>query len=153
MQVLETLHKQKGSAKDISDGMDIALCAWNKETRILKYAGAHNALYLIRNGELIEYQPDSRPIGMSMMKEFKNFKQHEIEILKDDIIYIFTDGYADQFGGEKYRKYYYQNFQKFLLSISNHSMETQKEMLKDEFFRWKGDTEQIDDVLVFGVKF
>ena len=153
MQVLETLHKQKGSAKDISDGMDIALCAWDKKTRILKYSGAHNPLYLIRNGELIEYPSDSRPIGMSMMKEFKNFSQHEIKIEEDDIVYIFTDGFADQFGGKTYRKYYYQTFQNFLISIANESMDKQQEMLKEEFYSWKGDYEQIDDVLVFGVKF
>ena len=153
MQVLETLHKQKGNARDVSDGMDIALCAWDKNNNTLKYAGAHNPLYLIRNGELIEYPSDARPIGMSLMKEFKKFKQHEIQLQKNDIIYIFTDGFADQFGGEKYRKYYYQNFQNLLLSISSESMEKQNQLLKEEFYRWKGDYEQIDDVLVFGVKF
>jgi len=153
MQVLETLHKQKGNAKDISDGMDIALCAWDRKTNKIRYAGAHNALYLIRNGELIEYKPNSRPIGMSMMKEFKNLEQEEIQLEKGDVVYIFTDGFADQFGGGKYRKYYYQNFQSFLISISHHSMDEQKKMLKEEFLNWKGDYEQIDDVLVFGVKF
>ena len=153
MQVLETLHKQKGQAKDISDGMDIALCSWDKKTNTLKYSGAHNPLYLIRNGELIEYPSDARPIGMSMMKEFKQFNQHEIQLQKDDIVYIFTDGFADQFGGKNYRKYYYQTFQKFLLSISDESMEKQQELLKKEFYDWKGDYEQIDDVLVFGVRF
>ena len=153
MQVLETLHKQKGQAKDISDGMDIALCAWNKKINKLKFAGAHNALYLIRDGELQEFEPNARPIGMSMMKEFKKFTQHEIEIKKGDVIYIFTDGFADQFGGDKFRKYYYQNFQKFLVSIAEKPMEEQRDLIEKEFFDWKRDYEQIDDVLVFGVKF
>ena len=124
-----------------------------KRGYLLTYAGAHNSLYLIRDGELKEYSANSRPIGMSMMKEFKNFEQHDIEIEKGDVVYIFTDGFADQFGGEKYRKYYYQNFQNFLLSITDHPMEIQKDLLREEFFRWKGEHEQIDDVLVFGVKF
>lgn len=153
MQVLETLHKQKGSARDISDGMDIALCAWNRETNVLQYSGAHNPLYLIRDGKLIEYVSDARPIGMSMMKEFKRFTSNEIHLQKGDTIYIFTDGFADQFGGPKFRKYYYQNFQKFLIEISSQPMEMQQELLRKEFEEWKGDYEQIDDVLVLGVKF
>ena len=136
------------SEEEVKDGMDIALCSLEGNT--LKYAGAHNPLWLIRKGELIENKADKQPIG-----KFENqqpYTTHTIELQKGDTIYIFSDGYADQFGGEQGKKMKTTNFKKLLLSIQGDSMDKQKELIDKAFENWKGNLEQLDDVCVIGVK-
>ena len=136
------------SEDEVKDGMDVALCSL--EGNILQYAGAHNPLWLIRNGELIETKANKQPIG-----KFDNllpYKTHSFELEKGDTFYIFSDGYSDQFGGEKGKKYKSGNFKKFLLSIQEYSMEKQHNLLDEEFEKWRGKIEQIDDVCVVGVR-
>jgi serine phosphatase RsbU (regulator of sigma subunit) len=138
------------SEASISDGMDIALCSLNLSTNELQYAGANNSLYLIRNEELIEIKSDKQPVGkFSHQQPFTN---HAQQLFKDDKIYLFTDGYADQFGGEKGKKFKYKQFRSLLLAGNNNPMPTQLKALADSFDQWKGDLEQIDDVCVIGVK-
>lgn len=136
------------SDEDVKDGMDIALCSLlgNK----LQYAGANNPLWMIRNGELIETKANKQPIG-----QFDNpepYTTHTFELEQGDAIYIFSDGYVDQFGGEKGKKFKATAFRSLLLSIQDKSMEEQKTIINESFETWKGSLEQIDDVCVIGVK-
>ena len=138
------------SEEEVKDGMDVALCSLNKGT--LKYAGAHNPLWIVRNGssEVHEIKANKQPIG-----KFDNplpYTTHDIQLDKGDTLYIFSDGYPDQFGGEKGKKYKSGNLKKFLLSIQAHPMEKQRELLIDEFESWRRGIEQIDDVCILGVR-
>jgi serine phosphatase RsbU (regulator of sigma subunit) len=145
--VLETFEK---SDEQVNDGMDIALCTINTETNKLSFAGANNSLYFIRGGELSEIKPDKQPIGK--YDEAKSFTKHEIDLEKGDVIYTFSDGYPDQFGGPKGKKFMYKPFRKLLLSIHEKPMEEQHALLSDAFQEWRGEIEQIDDVCVIGVR-
>ena len=145
------------SEDEVKDGMDIALCSLAVSSssgayRELQYAGANNPLWIIRKGakEIEEIKATKQPIGKYANPEL--YITHTIELQKGDSIYIFSDGYADQFGGEKGKKFKGANFKKLLLSIQNESMEKQKELINEAFENWRGELEQIDDVCVIGVK-
>ena len=137
------------SDEDVKDGMDIALCSL--EGNEIKYAGANNPLWIIRNGKLLEFKANKQPIG-----KFDNpvpYTTHTIPLEKGDSIYIFSDGLIDQFGGDKGKKLKTKAFRELLLSIQNNSMEEQKLLIDEAFEDWKGDIEQVDDICVIGVKF
>ncbi len=149
----------------INDGMDIALCSleFNGPSgihsmppgdkpvlAILNYAGAGNSLYHIRGNCLTEFKADKQPIGKYSYR--KPFTNHIIELQKDDSFYIFTDGFADQFGGPKGKKFKYSQFEKILVTIATEPMEKQREILNETIESWKGELEQIDDICVIGVK-
>jgi len=136
------------SEEEVKDGMDIALCSL--EGTNLKYAGANNPLWIIRNGEILETKANKQPIGKYI--DPKPFTTHEVQLQKGDSIYIFSDGYVDQFGGEKGKKFKPANLRKLLLSFQDQSMENQKELLDEAFETWRGDLEQIDDVCMIGVR-
>ena len=135
---------------NVRDGMDIALCSLNFSTLVLKYAGANNSLYIARNNEMMEYPSNREPVGVHYKKT--PFNCHTIQLLKGDTIYLFTDGYADQFGGENGKKLKYKPFKELLLTISKHPIKDQHLFLNKHFAEWKGDYEQVDDVCVIGVK-
>lgn len=143
--VLEEFEK---SEDEVSDGMDIALCSI--EGSKLEYAGAHNPLWLIRKGELIEIKANKQPIGR--FAKAVEYITHAMDLQKEDTVYLFSDGFADQFGGERNKKYKSANFKKFLLSIQDLNMNDQFEAIRIEFDKWKGEFEQLDDVCVFGVR-
>jgi serine phosphatase RsbU (regulator of sigma subunit) len=142
------------SEQEVKDGMDISLVALapiGADGQLsLQWAGANNPLWIIRNGEVLETKADKQPIGK--YTDSKPFTNQTIELQKGDTIYIFTDGYQDQFGGEKGKKYKAANLKMFLISIVHEPAAKQRELLIQEFERWKGNTEQIDDVCVIGVK-
>ena len=148
--------QQTGDSNEAKDGMDIALCAIDKKTLTLQYAGANNPAYLIRKNidndtfELIHLKPDSQPIGV-YIKERK-FTNHQIQLQTGDRLYLLSDGFADQFGGINGRKYYSNNLKELILSIQSENMENQKKILENTFLTWKGKLEQVDDVLVMGVE-
>ena len=142
---------QKGEQGESRDGMDMMLCKLNKKTNELMYTGAKNPLYLIREGEVIEYKGDKRPVGYYTAENVL-FTSNKISLKKNDIIYLFSDGFSDQFGGETAKKYKAANFKRFLLSIYDKDVDLQQQLLSDEFDRWKGELEQIDDVCVMGVR-
>jgi ligand-binding sensor domain-containing protein/serine phosphatase RsbU (regulator of sigma subunit) len=149
-EVSTTLH-QKG--KDIvNDGMDIALVCYTPETGMLEYAGAFNPLIIIRKSEIIETKADRFAIGHAPGKENK-FTNHQTRLEKEDVVYIFSDGFADQFGGPDEKKFKNANLKELLASVSHFPMDNQKELLDRAFEDWKGNQEQIDDVLVMGRKF
>lgn len=136
------------SEEDVKDGMDIALCKLSGE--ILSYAGANNPLWIVRDGELLETKADKQPIGK--FERSKPFKTHTIKLIKGDTIYIFSDGFSDQFGGEKGKKFKSNNFKKLLLSIQDRTMIEQHKLLAQHFENWRGKLEQIDDVCVIGLR-
>ncbi|PCJ27443.1 MAG: hypothetical protein COA97_04030 [Flavobacteriales bacterium] len=145
--VIETF---KTSGEDIKDGMDIALCALNFTTKRLNFSGANNSLYVISNGKMKEIKADKQPIGRYVTSD--PFTNHEIQLKEGDAIYVFTDGYADQFGGEKGKKFKYLPFRDLLLNNQDKTMDEQKSLLDKTFEDWKGSLEQVDDVCVIGVR-
>lgn len=145
--VLETFEK---SNEEVKDGMDISLCCLNTKNNELLWSGANNPLWYIRENNLFEIKGDKQPIGQN--DNPKPFTTHNIDLQKDDTVYIFTDGYADQFGGEKGKKFMYRPLKELLLSIQNKSIAEQQEELHQKFINWKKNTEQTDDVLVIGFK-
>ncbi len=159
--VIETFEK---SNANIKDGMDIALCKLDVSKNKLEYAGAHNPLWVINpnrkkwpqefipfteNIEGAEIKADKQPIGKFMNNQ--PYTNHVIELQKGDSIYILTDGYADQFGGEKGKKYKYKKLKQKLVAINRLTADKKLEELTDEFYNWKGDLEQIDDVCIMGI--
>jgi serine phosphatase RsbU (regulator of sigma subunit) len=138
----------KKSEEDVKDGMDIALCSI--EGMKLQYAGAYNPLWIIRNGEVIETKANKQPIGQ--FDDSKPYTTHSFDLEKGDAIYIFSDGYVDQFGGERGKKFKSKAFRELLLSIQDKTMEEQKITIDKVFETWKGNLEQIDDVCVIGLR-
>jgi serine phosphatase RsbU (regulator of sigma subunit) len=136
------------SEEEVKDGMDIALCSLEGNT--LKYAGANNPLWIIRKGEILETKANKQPIGYFDNPE--PYTTHTIELQKGDSLYIFSDGYVDQFGGEKGKKFKAQAFRELLLTVQDKNMEQQKQIINDIFENWKGNLDQIDDVCVIGVR-
>ncbi|MCK4664123.1 MAG: SpoIIE family protein phosphatase [Bacteroidales bacterium] len=130
------------------DGMDIALCIIDTQTNLLQFAGAYNPLYIIRNNELIEIKATRNPIGI-YIKE-KPFADNEIQLQNYDKIYLFSDGYVDQFGGEKNTKFLTKRFKQLLLDISSSPLEEQKQILNTNIEKWKKDIVQNDDMLIIG---
>lgn len=145
-----SLH-QTGKEGENKDGMDMALCIFHKKKSIIEYAGAYNPLYLIRDSELQEYKADRMPVGIYHVEK-DSFTNHEIEIKKGDIIYIFSDGYVDQFGGPAQTKFKSVNLKKLLIEINTKPMAEQKQILEDRFNKWKGDLDQIDDLIFIGIR-
>lgn len=146
--VIENFSK---SEEDIKDGMDISLCAYNPKTKIIQWAGANNPLWLLQNGELIETKADKQPIGMN--EDGKPFTNHTFELNITDTIYLFTDGFADQFGGETgQKKLTKKRFKNLILSLQNKSLPEQGNAMDKFITDYRKDMEQIDDILVIGVK-
>ncbi len=118
----------------------------------LQYAGANNPLYHIRNKVLTEIKADKMPVGINAIEE-ESFTNHTMQLKPGDIVYIFSDGYADQFGGPHDKKFKYGPLKELLIRISGQSMEEQQNELDKVIEAWKGDEPQVDDILIFGIKF
>jgi serine phosphatase RsbU (regulator of sigma subunit) len=164
-----TLH-QSGKY-DVKDGMDLALCSIDSDLNLLEYAGAYNSLYIVRNslndlivndekmppsastgnGFLYEIKADKQPIGA--FSERHIFTNYTIILEKDDLIYVFSDGFADQFGGPLNKKFKYKPFKELLLNISEKTLEEQKTELGNTIEEWRGKNEQVDDICVIGIKY
>lgn len=137
----------------IKDGMDMALCAINFEKMELQYAGANNPLYIVRQKQFIEVKPDKLAIGADTDDAaIKVFTNHVIKLEKGDSVYLFTDGYADQFGGPNGKKFKYKKFQELLIEMQDNTMEEQKHILNYHHELWRGTLEQVDDILVIGIR-
>ena len=168
--VVETL--RQSDKTDIKDGMDIALCAYNSANQTLDFSGANNPLYIIRKKEnlthpdnelttscmenenlaMFEIKGDKQPIGA--IENRKKFKNYTFKTLPGDTYFLFSDGFADQFGGDVPggKKYKYSRMKEFFLSIQNHPMEKQRQLAEAEFNNWKGKLEQVDDILIIGIR-
>lgn len=149
-EVATTLH-QKGESI-VNDGMDIALISYSPSTGVIEYAGAFNPLIIVRNGELIEIKADRFAIGRSTGKD-KAFTNHEVLIEKGDSLYLYSDGYADQFGGPESKKFKTASLKELLINISSFDADSQLKILETTFEDWKAGQEQIDDVLIVGRRF
>ncbi len=147
--VIETFRQTEN---DSNDGMDVSICSFDLNAMELQYAGANRPLWLIRNKEIIVVKPDKFPIGGLQSAQDRQFTNHTLTLLKNDTIYIFTDGYADQFGGENGKKMMTSKFKEMLISIQDLDMRSQETHLKKHFDNWKGSAEQVDDVLVIGIR-
>lgn len=148
--VMKALH-QTGEVTENKDGMDISLCVLDLDKMELDFSGAFNPLYLIREGDLYETRGDKMPIGINAVVE-KSFTNHTLKLIPGDRFYLFSDGYADQFGGPDDKKFKYRSLKELLVRIHKKPMETQRKELERRFISWKADAEQVDDVLVIGVK-
>ena len=146
--VIENFSQQYNSS-NISDGMDVAIALIDHKNKKLQYSRANRDLVLIRNGELHLIKGDRMPIG-KYVKEHTEFTYSEIDFLNDDSIYMFTDGFADQFGGAVNGKYLRKNLKQFLLSINHFSMEKQKQLINSELHSWMKNNDQTDDILLAG---
>lgn len=136
----------------VRDGMDVSLCVINKTTKKMNFAGAFNSIYLIRNHEIQEFIPDKQPVGAFIEDNIKPFKSQSFQLMDNDVIYMFTDGYADQFGGPKGKKYKYKQLQQLLLDSYNKPFDEQKNVVAKSINDWKGNLEQVDDILLLGYK-
>ena len=149
-QIVKSLH-QKGIQGEARDGMDMALCKLNIKTLVLEYSGAYNPLLRVKNNTLLITDADHQPVALQN-KIDQTFTKHEIQLEKGEIIYLLSDGFIDQFGGPKNKKYMRGRFKKLLLSIHDKKLSEQRSILENEFNTWKQGYEQIDDVCVMGLK-
>jgi phosphoserine phosphatase RsbU/P len=149
-QVIKSLH-QTGNSSNARDGMEIALCVIDSRRQKLQYSGAFRPLYIIRNSQLYEYKGDSMPIGIYEIED-QSFTNHEINFQTNDMIYMFSDGYIDQLGGVNRKTFRSENFKKLLINIHQMPVHEQKVILEEKFDEWRGNIEQIDDILVAGLR-
>lgn len=141
----------EGSLEESKDGMDAVLCKLDIKNMKLEYASANNSFYIIRENELIICKPDKMPVGKGHDDSI-SFTYNQIALEKGDLIYTFTDGYADQFGGLKGKKFKYKHLQETLLEIHHLPMNLQYDLLQAKFLSWKGKLEQVDDVTIIGIR-
>ncbi|MCF8276098.1 MAG: SpoIIE family protein phosphatase [Flavobacteriales bacterium] len=154
--VSSTLRHQKdedhqGTA-GIKDGMDIALISIDYKNKQIQYSGAYNPLYIIRDGKLLETKGDKFPIGLALDDGLRLFTNHTFDLIEGDMVYIFSDGYPDQFGGPIGKKFKYDNFRSLLFDIHELSPRKQLKFVEQRFNEWKGDLVQLDDVLLIGMR-
>ena len=149
-QVIRSLH-QTGKEDEARDGMEIALCIIDFNKRKVQFAGAFSPMYLIRNHELIEIKADKMPIGI-YDEEDQSFTNKEVQLSHNDLIYLFTDGYVDQIGGPRRKSFKSKYLRDLLLNIHVKNMEEQKNILEETIEDWKGEIDQIDDILIMGIK-
>jgi serine phosphatase RsbU (regulator of sigma subunit) len=158
--ILDTLNENftdmfsDGEQVYLNDGMDLSLCIIDNKEKSIDYSGAFNPLYLVRNETIIEVKADRFSVGADVhfSGDRKLFKSHKIYLQKDDVIYMFSDGYADQFGGPEGKKFKYRRFRHLLLTIHNYPMEKQQVILDASIEEWMGNIDQVDDILVIGIK-
>lgn len=149
--ILDSL-KQNHQTTSAKYGMDICLISVTKDMKHLEYAGAHNPLFIFRNKECIQLKANSRSIGSLRKEDHAGFQNHTIDLQQGDMLYMFSDGYADQFGGPENKKFFYQPFRELLQSITEKPVEEQYQILEEKITSWKGHRIQIDDILVFGIR-
>ena len=148
--IIESLNDHSSNTNN-KDGMDMALCKLNLKTKTLDYTGANNPLVYISDGKLNYIKGDSQPVGLSIIDN-KPFTNHQVKLKKGDMIYIYSDGYQDQFGGPKGKKYMVKKFKTFLTRLSKLTVDEQRVKIQEEFYGWKGNHNQVDDICVMGIR-
>jgi len=143
--------KQEGKPGEQKDGMDMVMLIYDRNTRKLEFSGANNPMYIIRKGEMLEFKGNNMPVAY--YDNMADFDRQTIQIQKGDRVYLFTDGFPDQFGGKDGKKFKYKPFKELLLEVHERPMDEQKRILQMVFDEWKGGLDQIDDVLVMGLRF
>lgn len=150
--VSETLHQRNFEESTSKDGMDITLCSYDPIEQELEFAGAFNPLLIVRDGEIMEIKGNKFPIGIFLEKESKKFTNHKLKVKKGDVLYVFSDGYADQFGGPKGKKFMQSQFRNLLFDIHKKPMPEQRRILDQTIEHWRGNEDQVDDILVIGMR-
>jgi serine phosphatase RsbU (regulator of sigma subunit) len=152
---VDKMLRQSTDENSVRDGMDLSLCSLNYKTGLLQFAGAYNGLWMVKakNREFAEIKADKMMIGVNAGGQADHFTNHEIQLEKGDVVYIFSDGYADQFGGPSGKKLKYKPMKELLLSIFDKPMAEQRRILDEHVEKWRGDLEQVDDILVIGVRY
>ncbi|MFN8207560.1 MAG: tetratricopeptide repeat protein [Bacteroidales bacterium] len=150
-EVVRSLH-QTGKDEESKDGMDIALCSVNPEKSEVLFAGAFNSAYHIKQGILAEIPADHMPIGIHRVMD-QNFNHQKLRPEAGDMLYLFSDGLADQFGGPRGKKFKYQQLQELLLEVNTLPLEEQRTLIEKRFTDWKGSLDQVDDILLVGIRF
>ena len=143
--------KQHDHAAKQKDGLDIALIKFNLKTSTLTYSSANRPVFVVQNSILAEYKPDKTAIAGFTPSHYE-FTQTDIKLNKSDCVYIFSDGYADPFGGNEGKKFMTKNFKSMLTAISSKDMKAQETEIVNTHYNWKGTYEQVDDILVIGIK-
>lgn len=144
--------RQTDNESGVNDGMELGLCSLNTKTRLLQYSGAYNPMYIVSKGELTIVKADKLEIGVNPDGVADDYTNHTIQLEKGDCVYLFSDGFADQFGGPKGKKFMYKQLRDVLVENSKRDMSDQKKILNSIFHNWKGSEEQVDDVLLIGVR-
>lgn len=148
--VMKALH-QKGERSEPKDSIDMSLCIFRFDSLEMQFSGANRPLFIVGNGELREIKPDKMPIGPAPLKE-ESFSNTIVPFDQNDVFFLFSDGFPDQFGGPENRKFKYRQFRALLTEVAPLNSEMQKQIVEERFMEWKGDSQQIDDVTVFGFK-
>ena len=148
-QIIKNLNQEESNNQ--RDGMDMTLVKLNLKKKEIEFSSANNVLVHVSDGNLNSYKGDHQPVGFYSGKNI-SFTKQKVKVNKDDMIYIFSDGYQDQFGGEKNKKFMISKLKKLLLKISNKNVDAQLQELKTEFELWKGNEDQIDDVCLMGLR-
>ena len=148
--IKKILHQDAGS--DIRDGMDMAMCTYDKTSGILEYAGANNPLYIISENKLTVVKASKLTVGSIQEKISDPPFNHSIQLKKGDCFYIFSDGFVDQFGGENSKKFKSSRLQDLLVSLNNKTMQEQKKIILGTLKKWQGNLEQVDDILLIGIR-
>lgn len=136
----------------LKDGIDLGCCAFDHKKQVLEYAGAFNPLYLVRNNAIMEVKGDRIIVGPNYGAQRGKFENRRVELQKDDVLYLFSDGYPDQFGGPEGKKFKYRRFRHLLMSIHKLPMREQRQKLEDHMKDWMGNLDQIDDQTVIGIR-
>lgn len=150
--VSKTLHHGHSEDNNAKDGMDMSMCSIDFKNLELHFSGAYNPMYLVRDGKLHQYHADKFPVGLMEGTESQKFTDNIIKLQKNDTVFVFSDGYADQFGGPKGKKFMISHFRELLVKASTLGIHQQKEFLHKTIEDWRGDLEQVDDILVIGVR-
>ncbi len=145
-------NNDKEEDKYIKDGMELALLKFNTQSLCLEFAGANTRLYILRENEFMEIEGDSEPLGAFYGTKERNYNNYTIQLQKNDMVYMFTDGYIDQFGGPKNKKFLNKRFKELLCEIFRLPMKEQRQKLEETIYTWRGDNEQVDDMLILGLK-
>ncbi len=149
--IIDSLHQEYG-LRGSKDGMDMALCIIDKKTFEMQYAGAYNSVFIVRKKEVQELKADKMPIGIHAVKIEKSFSNQAFKLEKDDMIYLFSDGYVDQFGGEEGMKFKQKQFKELLINISEKPVDTQQKSIEETIAKWQGDQSQLDDMMIMGIR-
>ncbi len=144
--------RQTASESGVKDSMDLAICTIDFATSEVQYAGAYNSMYYTQNDQIIEVKADKKPIGVNEDGVTDTFTNNVVQLSPGDMVYLFSDGYPDQFGGPKGKKFKYKPLTEVLLKIHKEPLHLQREILDKTLVDWQGDLEQVDDILVIGVR-
>ena len=136
----------------VKDGMDMSFCSFDREKMELEFSGAFHTLYIVRKGEILEIKGDKKSLGPDIDIVRGPFTNHRIQLEEEDAIYMFSDGYVDQFGGPAGKKFKYRRFRHQILTINKLPSHLQKKVLEENFLLWKGALEQIDDIMILGIR-